>query len=258
MWRVPARLGIASSWHGITSSVLTPSIFVASIFVSSIFASVLFQEIFQENLALASDISEALLFAEDVVGEEITAGYESFVDYDMEEALPLLLARDLVPIEPDSIDLDEDLKPMQRSEHFERLGAVRLSFAKLRSVIEEASAETGLPMALIDAVIRTESGYRPQALSRAGAVGLMQLMPKTARDLGVEDPFDPRANVIGGARYLRKMIDRFGSLRLAVAAYNAGPKLVAKNRAVPNIVETRRYVDVVLRRFQSARVAGIK
>jgi soluble lytic murein transglycosylase-like protein len=125
-----------------------------------------------------------------------------------------------------------------------------LAYGPLASVIREAAQRTGLPEALIDGVIRTESGYRPRAVSRAGARGLMQLMPATARSLGVHDPFDPRQNVLGGSRYLRRMYDRFGSVRLALAAYNAGPGAVLRHRGVPPYDETRRYVSTVLRRYQ--------
>src|SRR5207248_5570079 len=90
----------------------------------------------------------------------------------------------------------------------------------LGPLIEEASTRTGLPEALISAVMKTESGYHPDAVSPAGALGLMQLMPGTARALGVEDPLDPRENVLGGAEYLRQQLARFGSVEKALAAYN--------------------------------------
>ena len=123
-------------------------------------------------------------------------------------------------------------------------------------MIAAASKATGLPAALIDAVIRTESGYRPDAVSRANAMGLMQLIPATARSVGVTDPFDPAQNVMGGSRYLRRMYDRYGSLRLAIAAYNAGPGAVDKHKGVPPFKETQRYVKVVLRRFETSEVSG--
>lgn len=89
---------------------------------------------------------------------------------------------------------------------------------------QEAEARFGLPSGLVEAVARAESGLNPLAVSPAGALGLMQLMPGTARALGVADPFDPAQNVEAGARYLRHLLDRFGGdLRLALAAYNAGP-----------------------------------
>lgn len=95
---------------------------------------------------------------------------------------------------------------------------------------------------LVRAVVQVESGYNPRALSRKGAMGLMQLMPDTAREMGVEDPWDPEQNVRGGTAYLRRMIDRFGDLDVALAAYNAGPEAVTRYSGVPPYEETRSYV----------------
>ncbi|MGA0608398.1 lytic transglycosylase domain-containing protein [Phenylobacterium sp. VNQ135] len=91
-----------------------------------------------------------------------------------------------------------------------------------------------------------ESGYRPAAVSPVGAAGLTQLMPGTADDLGVRDRFDPQENLLGGADYLARQIRRFGDLRLALAAYNAGPGRVGRLGRVPEIAETRAYVEAVV------------
>lgn len=104
---------------------------------------------------------------------------------------------------------------------------------------------------LIKAVIRAESAFNSHAVSRRGAQGLMQLMPDTARELKVADPFNPRQNIEGGTRYLRTLLDMFdGNVVLALAAYNAGPTLVKKIRKVPSIQETRVYVKRVLAYYE--------
>jgi soluble lytic murein transglycosylase len=103
-----------------------------------------------------------------------------------------------------------------------------------------------LPPALVKAVIAAESLFDPAAVSHAGAQGLMQLMPQTARQLGVLDPFRPDENLRGGTRYLRAMLDRYGDMPRALAAYNAGPTAVDQYRGVPPYPETRAYVQRVL------------
>lgn len=109
-----------------------------------------------------------------------------------------------------------------------------------------AEAKLGLPVGLLDALIWTESRYNPFAVSRAGAAGLGQLMPGTARELGVLNRFDPEASVWGAARYLRQQLDRFGLVHLAVAAYNAGPRAVERAGGIPINGETPAYVRNVL------------
>lgn len=117
-------------------------------------------------------------------------------------------------------------------------------------LIRSAESRHGLPAGLLDALVATESAYRPYAVSRAGAAGLAQLMPGTARSLGVRNSFDISANLDGGARYLRMMIDRFGSVALALAAYNAGPGAVTRSRGIPRNGETPAYVTRVLARWR--------
>jgi soluble lytic murein transglycosylase-like protein len=109
-----------------------------------------------------------------------------------------------------------------------------------------AEAQYQLPPGLLDALIWTESRYNPFAVSGAGAAGLGQLMPKTAQELGVANRFDPRANLLAAARYLRQLLDKFGVVHLAVAAYNAGPRAVERAGGIPFNGETPGYVRNVL------------
>lgn len=114
--------------------------------------------------------------------------------------------------------------------------------------IQEISREHGVSAALVEAVVRAESGFDPTAVSPKGAGGLMQLMPKTASALGVLDRFNPRDNISGGVRHLRYLLERYrGSVVLAVAAYNAGEGAVDTYRGVPPYAETQQYVQRVLR-----------
>lgn len=118
---------------------------------------------------------------------------------------------------------------------------------RIERAVTAASRKYGLPRRLLRAVIRAESNFDPRAVSPAGAQGLMQLMPATAGDLGVSDPFDIGQNVDGGARYLRQMLDRFdGDLQKALAAYNAGPGTVERYRGRVPYPETVRYVARVM------------
>lgn len=114
-------------------------------------------------------------------------------------------------------------------------------------IVSEKAAKYEIDPSLVHAVIKAESNGNPYAVSRKGAKGLMQLMPATADDMQVRNPFDPEENIDGGTRYLKYLIERFdGDLTLALAAYNAGPKTVERTGTVPRIEETKQYVKKVL------------
>jgi len=122
--------------------------------------------------------------------------------------------------------------------------------------IKEVAARHGVRADLVAAVIEAESDYNPRAVSRRGARGLMQLMPKTAASLGVNDPFDPKANIEAGVKHLRAMMDRFdNNIPLALAAYNAGEVAVIKYRGIPPYRETRAYVNRILKRLDRTTAA---
>jgi murein DD-endopeptidase MepM/ murein hydrolase activator NlpD len=111
---------------------------------------------------------------------------------------------------------------------------------------EEAAKETGLDVSLLEAVAAVESEFNPNAVSPAGALGIMQLMPYTVKELGISDPFDPRENILGGAKYLKTLVDRFGKTDIALAAYNAGAGNVEKYGGIPPFEETQEYVSKVM------------
>lgn len=117
--------------------------------------------------------------------------------------------------------------------------------------VSDAERRYQLPAHLLRALIWAESRFDPMAISRAGAAGLAQLMPGTARELGIMNRHDPIASIDGGARYLRQMLDRFDAVHLALAAYNAGPGAVSKARGIPKNGETPEYVRTVLDRWRA-------
>jgi soluble lytic murein transglycosylase-like protein len=122
----------------------------------------------------------------------------------------------------------------------------RIAPEQIKRLIDQAASEAGVDAKLLDALVRAESNYDPTARSRAGALGLTQLMPGTASELGVSNPLDPAQNLRGGARYLSQMLSRFGDVRLALAAYNAGPGAVERAGGIPNYPETQAYVRKVM------------
>lgn len=126
----------------------------------------------------------------------------------------------------------------------------RPSKNEILGIINEVSNKYDVDPKLIEALVKQESGFNPSAKSKAGALGLMQLMPSTAKGLGVSDPMDARQNIEGGVKYVKSMLDRFnGNIILALAAYNAGPNAVKKYDGVPPYKETQNYVRSILANY---------
>jgi soluble lytic murein transglycosylase-like protein len=147
--------------------------------------------------------------------------------------------------------------PAKAREAFVRpAAALQLARLPYRDEILAASAQSGLDPLLVASVIRVESRFRPHAVSRAGAVGLMQVLPGTGRQYGVHDLADPRENIAAGSRHLAYLIDRYeGDLNLALAAYNAGEGTVRRHGGIPPYPETRGYVRKVLAHYRSIAAA---
>jgi soluble lytic murein transglycosylase-like protein len=138
-------------------------------------------------------------------------------------------------------------------------GQTALDRSDLKQLVQEISREHGLDPKLVDALVRVESSYDPNAVSRRGAMGLMQLMPETAKRLDVGDPFDPEENIRGGVKEFSRLVEQYsGNLQLALAAYNAGEGAVSRYRGVPPYDETRNYVSRILTLYTGRpyRMAG--
>ncbi len=170
---------------------------------------------------------------------------------------------DGVPVFTDKVPSDQRYEVMEFScyacDPASRInwGTTRLFTAEYRSTIEDAAREHGVDPALVRAVIHAESGFNPYARSRKGAMGLMQLMPGTASDMGVRDPWAVQQNIEGGVKYLAMLLAEYkGDITLATAAYNAGPGNVERYRGVPPIAETRTYVQRVRQLLDRYRGAG--
>ncbi len=160
----------------------------------------------------------------------------------------------ITKIVPDEVLYVEPAPPQEAKEEDDtqvpRLLEAATPYSEIISAVSQAH---GVDPVLVSALIQVESGYRPKARSRKGAMGLMQLMPSTAREYKVRNPFDPKANIEAGIKHLRSLIDRFdGGLELALAAYNAGEGAVKKFNGIPPYRETRNYVTRIL------AIAGIK
>lgn len=124
---------------------------------------------------------------------------------------------------------------------------------QMQPLLERAAQSNNVDPALLSALIQTESDFDPNCRSKAGAMGLAQLMPETAKTLGVGNPFDPQQSLNGGAKYLRQMLDKFGNIESALAAYNAGPGAVLKYGGIPPYTETQNYVRKIMGLYRGGK-----
>ncbi len=140
---------------------------------------------------------------------------------------------------------DYRLRPIQR------ISTQKIDRNWDRSIIKQAADKFGVDAKLVEAIIKVESNYNAKAISKAGAVGVMQLMKNTADQLGVKNRYNPEQNIFGGVNYFKKQLDRFGgNLELALSAYNAGPAAVEKYNGIPPYEETQNYVKNVLNAYR--------
>lgn len=160
----------------------------------------------------------------------------------------------------------EQMNPAEATESFESILHEKIDDgtpvtpsggpSDIQSLIEEHAEKLGLDSNLVKAVAKAESGFNPNAISKAGAKGIMQLMPSTAKALGVRSILDPSDNIAGGTKYLKSLMDKYHSVPLAVAAYNAGPGAVDRFGGVPPYKETQTYVQRVLNYQQQFDAEG--
>lgn len=197
-------------------------------------------------LAFAAPVSAGVILSEEVSVSERDPLKQSHVHES------LLDSMDVLELSPSARFLAMP-RPMITPELAKalRAGKVHTPAKEWERIIRKASRLHGLPESLIASVIHTESAFQANAQSPKGAQGAMQIMPETQQELGLADPFDPEANVLAGCAYLRKQLDRFGSLELALAAYNAGPANVKKYGGIPPFPETRDYVARVTSRLHA-------
>lgn len=179
---------------------------------------------------------------------------------DKQDFQQILNAKELIQeAQDDNIQSDEsyiNLNRYQGVTNNSRLDNIT-DRVKINKLIDEYSQKYGLDSDFVKAVVKQESGFNEKATSKCGAMGLMQLMPGTAKALNVNDPYNARDNIEGGVKYLKGLMDRFGGdMKLALAAYNAGPNAVKKYNGIPPYNETQNYVKNIMSMYQRIQSGG--
>lgn len=192
----------------------------------------------KNNTLFSTMLGEVLYNANQTTNQSL--GHSSFMYTGINEVFLPASLNNLIAPQTNAFVKSSEIQPTRKPQHKN----------DYHQIIKKAAERFQIPERLISSVIKHESNFNSHTVSRAGAQGLMQLMPGTARFLGVTNSFDPEQNINGGARYLRQMLDQFnGDMKLALAAYNAGPGNVKKYGGIPPFNETQNYVQKVLNTF---------
>lgn len=227
--------------------------------------SVLLTALLLPGVAEAGDLGDALAYIDDAVGDELIDGYQGLAEAHPDDAIGMIVSRDVTVGAPlDSYDchgspIDDHVMRTSAEEHwanrwcmkvrwnrdslpgYRTLGDVRLHPRDVNDLVEVAARQTAVPEGMLHKIIEYSSGYRPGVISEDGHFGLMQLKPELLREMGI--PFgnllDPRENIMIGAKYLQKLIYRFGDVKLALAGYIDGPRRVEE---AGNVVPTDREI----------------